>query len=175
MSCPVELDCLFLVKGSGEKIMFIISVVCRHRRRLSALGVFCCLLLLAGGAFAQTTALPEDAPILISEANSTRALFTVSNGKRGAGLPTKIVQPGRQTIVTFFVTNLVDLLAGEGANAFRAEFEDAQHYRYPLEIVRFERTPERKQVYALSIRVGDGIGNVGDVLARVTWRGMSSN
>jgi uncharacterized protein (DUF1800 family) len=154
--------------------MFIISVA-RRRRRLSALGVFCCFLLLVGGAFAQTGALPEDAPILISEANSTRALFTVANGKRGAGLATGIVQPGRQTIVTFYVTNLADLFEGEGANAFRAEFEDAQHYRYPLEIVRFERTAERKQVFALSARVGAGIGDVGDVLLRVTWRGMSSN
>ncbi|HEX8735789.1 MAG TPA: DUF1800 domain-containing protein [Pyrinomonadaceae bacterium] len=154
--------------------MFIISDA-RRRRRLSALGVFCCLLWLAGGAFAQTNALPEDAPVLISEANSTRALFTVATTKRGASLPGKIVQPGRQTIVTFFVTNLKDLLEGEGANAFRAEFEDAQHYRYPLEIVRFERTEEHKRVFALSVRVGDGIGSVGEVLVRVTWRGMSSN
>ncbi|HEY0048055.1 MAG TPA: DUF1800 family protein [Pyrinomonadaceae bacterium] len=153
--------------------MFIISDACR-RRRLSALSVFCCLLLF-GSVFGQTNTLPEDAaPVLISEPNSTRALITVANGKRGASLPTGIVQPGRQTIVTFFVTNL-DLLEGEGANAFRAEFEDSSHYRYPLEIVRFERTAERKQVYALSVRLGAEIGSVGDVLARVTWRGMSSN
>ena len=141
------------------------------------LGVFCCLLLLLGNtvARAQTNALPEDAPVLISEPNSTRALVTVADGKRGASLPTGIVQPGRRTIVTFFVTNLADLLEGEGANAFRAELEDANHYRYPLEIVRFERTPERKQVYALSVRLSSELGSVGDALARVTWRGMSSN
>jgi uncharacterized protein (DUF1800 family) len=153
--------------------MLIISDACR-RRRLSALGVFCCLLLF-GNAFAQTTTLPEDAaPVLISEPNSTRALFTVANAKRGANLPSGVVQPGRRAVVTLFVTNL-DLLEGEGANAFRAELEDSRYYRYPLEIVRFERTPERKQVYALSVRLGDEIGSVGDVLVRVTWRGMSSN
>ena len=153
--------------------MLLISNAGR-RRRLSALGAFCCLLLF-GNAFAQTITLPEDAaPVLISEPNSTRALMTVADGKRGASLPTRVIQPGRQAVVTFFVTNL-DLLEGEGVNAFRAEFEDSSHYRYPLEIVRFERTAERKQVYALSVRVGAEIGSVGDVLARVTWRGMSSN
>ncbi|MDQ3801323.1 MAG: hypothetical protein M3384_18020, partial [Acidobacteriota bacterium] len=122
--------------------MLIISDACRRQRgirRLSALGVFCCLLLLltfGNAAVIRANTLPEDAPVLISEPNSTRALVTVANGKRGASLPTRIVQPGRQTIVTFFVTNLKDLLEGEGANAFRAELEDSNHYRYPLEIVR---------------------------------------
>jgi uncharacterized protein (DUF1800 family) len=154
--------------------MFIVSDA-RRRRRLSALGVFCCLLLFVGGAFAQSAAVPEDAPVLISEPGSTRALFTLANGKRGASLPTRVVQPGNRSVVTFYLTNLVDMLEGEGANAFRAELEDANHYRYPLEIVRFERTAERKQVYALSVRLGGEIGSVGDVLVRVTWRGMSSN
>jgi uncharacterized protein (DUF1800 family) len=116
--------------------------------------------------------LPEDAPILISEANSTRAYITVQNG-RGLNSSVKLVQPSRHNIITFYLTNL-DLLEGEGANAFRIEFQDANYYRYPLEIVSFERTEERKNVYALSVRVGE-IGDLGDCLVRVTWRGMSSN
>ena len=118
--------------------------------------------------------LPEDAPILISEPNSTRALITIP-GKRGVNSPVKIVQPARQNVITFFVTNVKELLEGEGMTAFRAEFEDSKHYRYPLEIVSFERTQERKQVYALTVRLGAQIGEPGDVLVRVTWRGMSSN
>ena len=114
--------------------------------------------------------LPEDAPVLISEANSTRALFEVSTG--GRSTPGRIIQPGRNVVATFFVTNL-ELLDGEGANAFRAEFEDSRHYRFPLQIVSFN--PVSKSVYALAVRVSQDIGNVGDVLVRVTWRGMSSN
>ena len=114
--------------------------------------------------------LPADAPVLISEANSTRALFEVSTS--GRSTPARIIQPGRNVVVTFFVTNL-ELLDGEGANAFRAEFEDSRHYRFPLQIVSF--SPASKSVYALTVRVPQDIGNVGDVLVRVTWRGMSSN
>jgi uncharacterized protein (DUF1800 family) len=122
----------------------------------------------------RAAALPEDAPVLISEADSTRAFVEFSKAGRKADLPTRVIQPGRQNIVTFFITNL-DLLPREGANAFRAEFEDAQHIRYPLQIVRFEPAAGHKGVYALSVRVGLSIGDIGDVLARVTWRGMSSN
>lgn len=114
--------------------------------------------------------LPEDAPVLISEANSTRALFTVSAGSRIKS--TRVIQPDRNVIVTFFIANL-ELLKGEGANAFRAEFEDSRRYRFPLQIVSFE--PSRESVYALSVRLPADIGSVGDVLVRVTWRGMSSN
>ena len=126
--------------------------------------IFCFLLT---PAFVQADNLPEDAPVLLSEPNSTRAVFTVS-GTRS----TRIIIPGRHRIVTFFVTNLA-LIDGEGANAFRAEFEDSRRYRYPLEIVSFE--PSAKSVYALSVRLPSTLGNVGDVLVRVTWRGMSSN
>jgi uncharacterized protein (DUF1800 family) len=147
--------------------------VFRRSRFLVLCGVFCCLLIFADGA--RAIDLPEDAPVLISEPNSTDALFTVSGARAKSNLSSRVVQPGRQAVVTFYLTNLVDLLEGEGANAFRAELEDAMHFRYPLEIVSFERTADRKNVYALSVRLGNEIGDLGTVLARVTWRGMSSN
>lgn len=117
--------------------------------------------------FVSAADLPEDAPILISEAGSTRAFVT--NGD----VPIQVVKPGIHDSITFYLTNL-DLLEGEGANAFRAEIEDARYYRYPLQIISFERTATRKQVYALTVGVV-GIHEFGDVLVRVTWRGMSSN
>lgn len=138
----------------------------RKLRQLTNAGVLLCLLVIGVATTARAAATPEDAPVLISEPNSTKALL-------GSPL-TKIIKPGRHTEVTFFVTNL-DLLAGEGASAFRAEFEDSHRVRYPLEIVRFERTSERKWVYAITVRLGNEIGNIGEVLVRVTWRGMSSN
>ncbi|MGB5014637.1 MAG: DUF1800 domain-containing protein [Pyrinomonadaceae bacterium] len=116
---------------------------------------------------ASALALPDDAPILISEAGSTRALVTAD------GSPIEVVKPGVHDLVTFYVTNL-DLLNGEGANAFRVEVQDSRYYRYPLQIVSFERSATRKQVYELSVRMS-GINELGDVLVRLTWRGMSSN
>ena len=118
-------------------------------------------------SFSAALDLPEDAPILISEPGSTRALITVD------GSPKDVIDPSTRNVITFYLTNL-ELLEGEGASAFRVELQDARGYRYPLDIVSFERTPDRKQVYELSARLG-AIGEVGDVLVRVTWRGMTSN
>ncbi len=154
--------------------MLIVSDACRRLRLSMLCGVLGCLLVFGGATVLRANTLPEDAPVLISEANSTRALIALPKGGRSADLSNRVIQPGRNNIVTFYLTNL-DLLAGEGANAFRAELEDAQHFRHPLQIVRFEKTAEYKSVYALSVRLGAEIGNLGDVLLRVTWRGMSSN
>ncbi len=154
--------------------MLIVSGT-RRRSRLSTLcAVLSCLLVSGGATVLRASTMPEDAPVLISEANSTRALVGYSKGVSTADSSAVVIQPGRNNIVTFFITNL-NLLAGEGANAFRAELEDSQRFRYPLQVVRFEPMAQHKSVYALSVRLGTEIGNVGDVLLRVTWRGMSSN
>lgn len=149
--------------------MRIVSTSLRRVRR----SLFC---LMAGGvlvgsaAIVNAAALPEDAPILISEANSTRALTVLPT----AGANPRVVQPGRRQVVTFYLTNL-DLLPAEGGNAFRAELEDSRHYRFPLQIVSFEPSTEYKGVYAVRVRLGNDVGRIGDALVRVTWRGMTSN
>lgn len=135
--------------------------------------VFAALCLLFSVINISAVNLPEDAPILISETDSTRAYVTVPN-RRGLQSAVKIVQPNRHNLVTFYLTNIKDLLEGEGANAFRAEIQDGNYYRYPLEIVSFEPYAQRRNVYALTVNM-QNIGELGDVLVRVTWRGMSSN
>lgn len=135
--------------------------------------VFAALCLLFSIINISAVNLPEDAPILISETDSTRAYVTVPN-RRGLQSAVKIVQPNRHNLVTFYLTNIRDLLEGEGANAFRAEIQDGNYYRYPLEIVSFESYAQRRNVYALTVNM-QNIGELGDVLVRVTWRGMSSN
>ncbi|HEX8736904.1 MAG TPA: DUF1800 family protein [Pyrinomonadaceae bacterium] len=143
----------------------------RWRTLLVPLGVFLCLI---SGFNVAAQSPYEDAPILISQPDSTRAL-TVQPTRGGFGTPVSIFQPGTKTKITVFVTNLKGLLDDEDKTAFRAEFQDAKYLRYPLEIVSFEQTVERKWVYALTVRLNGQLGNVGDVLMRVTWRGMSSN
>ena len=147
--------------------MINVNDVCRRLRFLMLCGVTCLLCLLGSQS---ASALPDDAPVLISESNSTRALFTVSTGTKTRSAT--VIQPGRDTVVTFFITN-VELLKGERANAFRADFEDSAHNRYPLQIVSLDASTS--SVYALSVRLPVELGSVGDVLVRVTWRGMSSN
>lgn len=135
-----------------------------------AIAIFFGILLSLSNISAQV--LPEDAPILISENNSTRALTAIPNRRRT--LSPNVFPSGSKTLVTLYVTNL-ELLPNEGAKAFRADAQDAQFYRYPLEVISLEPTAERPWVYALTIRLHNRLGNVGDVLMRVNWRGMSSN
>jgi uncharacterized protein (DUF1800 family) len=111
--------------------------------------------------------LPDDAPILISQPGSTRALTALTKRNN------QNIYSNRG-LVTVFLTNL-ELLSNEGANAFRADVEDSNHFRYPLQIINFEQTKERPWVYALTLRLHERLVNVGDALLRVTWRGMSSN
>jgi uncharacterized protein (DUF1800 family) len=149
-----------------------LSFVGRRWRTLWVpLGVFLCLI---SGLNASAQSLYEDAPILISQPTSTRAL-SVQPTRGGLNTAVSVFQPGTKTRVTVFVTNLKGLLDDEGRTAFRADVEDVRHFRYPLEIVSFEQTVERKWVYAVTFRLNGQLEAVGDVLLRVTWRGMSSN
>lgn len=143
------------------------------RTRLFALsGIFFCVLFtLTSAVHAE---LPADAPILISESDSTRAYVVVPT-KRGLIDSVKVFPPNERSRITFFVTNMDGLLAGEGANALRADAQDVSRRRYALEIESFERAAGHEGVYALTVRLNPEIGDVGDVLVRMTWRGMSSN
>src|SRR4030095_9149023 len=148
--------------------MSVLSSARRRLRRSTLIGAF---VFLASQASLVQASLPEDAPILVSEPNSTRALVSIGPRSR-TGPSFRVIPVGAS--VTFYVTNL-ELLKGEGATAFRADLQDVQSYRYPLEILSFSPTQERPWVYALTVRLHGAIGDVGDALVRVTWRGMSSN
>ncbi len=107
--------------------MSLLSSARRRLRYLTLTGAF--VFLPSQASFVQA-ALPEDAPIVVSEPNSTRAIF--STGPRSRTGPLLLVIPvGSQ--VTLYVTNL-DLMKGEGASAFRSDLQDVNGYRYPLDI-----------------------------------------
>ena len=150
------------------------SVENRAWRRLHVhmlLGVFVFLALQA--TYVPAASLPEDAPILISESNSTRALITLGRHRRGTtSVRQRVVPVGSQ--VTVYLTNL-DLLKGEDVTAFRGDIQDEHYLRYPLDVVSLEPMPDRHWVYMLTFRLHPQLGDVGDALLRVTWRGMSSN
>jgi uncharacterized protein (DUF1800 family) len=162
---------LFIKLLGGKNLMSAGFDACRRLHLWMLCGVFLCLLL--SGAAVSANTMPEDAPILMSQPGSTKALAGRMT-KRGLDTSVTVFQPGARSTITFLVTNL-DLLEGEGATAFRAEFEDAMHFRHPLQIVGFEPTPDNKWVYALTVRLNDSIGDLGTVLVRITRRGMSSN
>ncbi len=139
------------------------------------------LFLFAVTAMAQTDPDPNSpTPILLSQEDSTRAL---------TGSPDAIARKGRSLTsdtafapgskVNIFVTNL-DLMEGEGANAFRVYAEDAKgrHYRFP--VLDIQPLKGNESVYAVTVLVRDDVGfweppDNGDLLIRLTWRGLTSN
>lgn len=132
-----------------------------------------CLCIFSGSAIISAQNLAEDAPILISQPDSTRAL-TAKMSRKGYDFSARTFPASGNTRITFFVTNL-ELLPNEGANAFRVDAQDSRGFRYPLQIISFEPTAERPWVYALTIKLHGLMQNVGDVLVRANWRGVSSN
>ncbi len=117
-----------------------------------------------------------DAPVLISENGSTRALVVNPYKWRGQ-FPVaaqSVLNSVEQTRVTLFVTNL-DLMMGEGANAFRADAEDAEGRQFPLTVESITPVNNFDWIHAVVLNLDSRIGDAGDVLVRLTWRGMASN
>lgn len=116
-----------------------------------------------------------DAPVLISMDGSTRAYAFDSNSWRGSlkGRPIAAVNPGGSVIM--FMTNVKNLLPGEGANAFRSYAEDGARQEYLFKVESFEPVQGMPWLYAVRVRLDQNIGAVGDVLVRITWRGMTTN
>ena len=135
------------------------------------------LCLLASGSSAPLTAATNKKPILISQAASTRAVAFES--------VTMIAEPftltahvpfssDLRTRICFFAMNL-ELLPGEGANAFSADVQDASGKIYPLRVEYVGQVPNFSGITMIIVRLADDLGDVGDVLLRLNLHGMSSN
>ena len=148
-----------------------------ERLGVRSLSVLCVsILVFACSAIVSAQSAIPDAPVLISENSTTRALAVNPFRWRGRFpvRPQTVWSPGDETRVTLFVTNL-DLMKEEGANAFRADVEDVSGRQVQLTVESITPVVGFEWIYAVVIRLKDQIGDVGDVLTRVTWRGMSSN
>lgn len=156
--------------------------------RLFAILCACLMVIsLAIPVFAQETDPNPDSPtpILLSEPNSTRALAVKPSRSRGTVMPTKAVSQafsiGKGSKVVLYLTNL-DLLDGEGANAFRVFATDAKGTQFKFRVENLEQiTKGQDGIYALTVTLYDDLGYWGqpeangDVLVNVTWRGLTSN
>lgn len=129
-------------------------------------------------------------PVLISQNNSIRALANQS------GLPMPNIKSVGNSIKNFgyeaetpfdynskiviYITNIA-LLSGEDANAFRVYIEDQEGRKYRFPVTQIEPVKDYDWVYALTIDLKDEVGfwkeqpATGDVLMRVTWRGLTTN
>ncbi len=120
-------------------------------------------------------------PILLSVEGSTRALAqTKSSFGRVDVSRIRARAFSQGSKVVLYVTNL-NLMDGEGANAFRVYAQDSSGRSYRFPVIDLQTHPFIKQAYAVTILVKDDLGfwepptDGGDMLVYLTWRGLASN
>jgi uncharacterized protein (DUF1800 family) len=129
------------------------------------------------GGFSTSKAATNKKPILLSEATTTRAVaFESVTMKAEPFSPTATIAyaSDTRTRVCIFAMDL-ELLAGEGANAFSSDVQDASGKIYPLKVEYVGRVPDFPGITMIVVRLADDLGDVGDVLVRLNLHGMSSN
>jgi uncharacterized protein (DUF1800 family) len=116
-------------------------------------------------------------PVLLSQAASTRAIALESVTFRAEPFsPTAspAFSTDTRTRICIFAMNL-ELLAGEGTNAFTSDVQDGSGKLYPLRVEYTGQVPDFPGITMIVLRLADDLGDVGDVLLRVNLHGMSSN
>lgn len=131
------------------------------------------LALLSHPALAQTSA----RPVLVSDANSTRALALDALAQTHE--PFSLISPlpfssDHRTRVMLFAMHL-DLRSDESASSVAAEAEDGEHRIYPLTVEYVGAVPEQSWTTAVVVRLHEEMGDTGDVLVRITYHGLQSN
>ncbi|MEA2207002.1 MAG: hypothetical protein QOE77_3778 [Blastocatellia bacterium] len=116
-------------------------------------------------------------PILISEATSTRAIALESVTQQHepfSSIASVRFGADNQTRIILFAMNL-SLPAGEAFSAVTADAEDANHRVHPLVVEYVGKVPEQSWATAITLRLNEELGDVGDVLVRINYAGVSSN
>jgi uncharacterized protein (DUF1800 family) len=134
------------------------------------------LFAICGGQFVLRAA-TNKSPVLLSDASSTRAVALESATLKPEPFPlTASVKFGTdtRTRIAIFAMNL-ELLAGEGLNAFTSDVQDASGNRYPLSVEYQGAVPGFPGITMLIVRLADNLGDVGDVLLQLNLHGMASN
>lgn len=145
-------------------------------RRLPCAALLLLLVLFCGNA-ATTSAATSKKPVLISQATSTRAVAFESATMKAEpfGLTSSVnYSPDNRTRLAIFALD-IELLPGEGANAFSADVQDAAGKIYPLRVEYVGQVPNFPGITMIVVRLADDLGDVGDVLLRLNLHGMSSN
>jgi uncharacterized protein (DUF1800 family) len=151
---------------------------------VNVLSIGLALFLLFFPVFAQEDPNPDSpTPVLLSEADSTRALTqlpTTLKARRGSQLRFQAKAFSLNSEIVLYVTN-IELLNDEGASAFRLFAEDSKGRKYRFPVLDLQPVKGFDGVYALTVKLRDEIGfweqpgEDGDVLVNVTWRGLKSN
>lgn len=116
-------------------------------------------------------------PVLISEANSTRAIALDSI--LGTQAPFKQMydiswSEDCRTRIKFYATNF-ELSSDETAAAVTADLQDATGRFHDLKVEYVGKVAGQEWMTRIIVRLNDDLGDVGDVLLRVTYHGVASN
>jgi uncharacterized protein (DUF1800 family) len=114
---------------------------------------------------------------LISQTSSTRAIAFESVSFKAEPFPLTATIPmgsDTRTRICIFAMDL-ELLPGEGGNAFTSDVQDGSGKLYPLRVEYVGQVPNFPGITMIVVRLADDLGDVGDVLLRLNLHGMSSN
>ena len=129
------------------------------------------------GSLSTARAANAKPPVLLSTASSTRAIALESVTLKAEPFPltsTVKFSTDTRTRICIFAMGL-ELLPGEGANAFSADAQDAAGKLYPLKWNMLRTVPGFPGITMFIVRLADDMGDVGDVLLRLNLHGMGSN
>jgi uncharacterized protein GlcG (DUF336 family) len=119
----------------------------------------------------------QEAPILVSHPESTRALAFESTTQKREPFPqqaTVSFGSDARTRIMLFAKN-IQLLPDETAAAVTADIEDADHNVIPVTVEYVGVLPDYSWATTIIIRLPADIGDVGDVLVRVRYHNQASN
>lgn len=125
----------------------------------------------------QKTSAQASPPVLISHEDSTRAIaFDSVTRQREPFSTTASVKFGSDngTRIMLFAMNL-NLRPGDTASSINVAAEDSEHNIYQLSVEYIGRVPNQPWATSLIIRLSESMTDVGDVLVRVSYQGVSSN
>ena len=152
------------------------AVSSKTRLPIFKLAFFCLILACTVTTFNRADA-QLSGPILISREDSTRAVAYDSVTRQRE--PFTNVAPVRfgsdaATRIMLFAMNL-QLQTGETASDLSADAEDVNHNIHPLIVEHVGNVPNQPWATSVVIRLDENLGDVGDVLVRIKYKGISSN
>jgi hypothetical protein len=117
-------------------------------------------------------------PVLVSAPASTRAvtLDAIAHTPEpfSATATSFLYGSDKTTRITVFAMYL-NLKPGEDASAVTADAEDAAHRHYNLQVEYVGKVPDQEWLTQINLRLSEEMGDVGDVLIRITYQGIGSN
>jgi len=149
----------------------------KKRFRSTAVISACTLLLFASQFRFRDVGAQSSAPVLISRDDSTRAIaFDSVTHQREPFTATAPVSFGSDpaTRVMLFAMNL-QLQPDETASAVTAEAEDVNQRIYQLPVEHAGSVPNQPWAMSIVVRLASDMTDLGDVLVRITYRGLASN